>query len=65
MTICCQCGRHYWPGKGVCPSAAGKAGEYGVACNHTPCDNCQRYVDEKEKGYDRTKRKQARRSQKA
>jgi hypothetical protein len=62
----------------MCPGRAGKVGEYGVACNHTPCKRCQHYIDVKEKEYDRThtvarnrkekskaKRKQAGRTQKA
>ncbi len=51
MTVCCQCGRKYWPGKKECPGAYDSDG-----CNHVPCENCQHYVDEKEKEYDRPKR---------
>ena len=47
MTTCCQCGRSYWPGKGKCPGSHSS----DDGCNHTPCENCQHYVDEKEKSY--------------
>lgn len=46
MTICCQCGRHYWPGKNECPSSPNSDG-----CGHRPCKNCTYYLDEKEKQY--------------
>jgi hypothetical protein len=48
MTICCRCGRHYWPGKKECPGAATSDG-----CNHIPCENCEHYIDKKEKEYGR------------
>ena len=51
MTICCECGRHHWPGKRECPGRAQQMNAPAKACGHTPCDNCQRYVDEKEKEY--------------
>jgi hypothetical protein len=55
MTICCQCKRHYWPGKGVCPSSPlGVMGRDG-GCMHQACDNCERYIDEKEKSYEQPK----------
>jgi len=50
MTICCQCNRHYWPGKGACP---GPSCRKSVGCGHVPCINCKRYVDIKEKEYGR------------
>ena len=42
MTICCKCGRHFWPGKGKCPGAPTSDG-----CNHTPCVSCVRYKEKK------------------
>jgi hypothetical protein len=55
MTVCCQCGRHYWPGKNECPGRAQQINAEAVACNHKPCKKCQHYVDEKEKDYGKRK----------
>ena len=48
MTVCCRCGRHYWPGRNECPGSTRSDG-----CNHKPCKDCQHYVDEKEESYER------------
>ncbi len=56
MTECCQCGRCYWPGKKECPGRAQQMLAAAKACGHTPCANCQHYVDEKEEGYEQRKR---------
>lgn len=53
MTICCNCGRHFYPGQNRCPGRAQQRNALAKACNHMPCENCQPYVDEKEKSYER------------
>jgi hypothetical protein len=46
-TICCKCGRHFWPGKGKCPGRPQRHETEATGCNHDPCMNCVRYKEKK------------------